>query len=105
MGAAKRDISPEVMTAPPDGRVWLGAGLVLVQLYYIVFMVPRLGPIGDVDLFFTTYLTLAFMAGLLLDVVRTDATPAWTACALACVLATLAVTAPWLVWFGLPPLS
>lgn len=86
------------------GRVWLGAALVVSQLYYIVFMVPRLGPVGDVDLFFTTYLTLAFMAGLLLDSARTSATSAWTACALSCVLATLAVTAPWLVWFGLPPL-
>jgi hypothetical protein len=56
-----------------------------------------------VDLFFPTYLTLAFMGGLLLDSVRRANSAAWTACTLACVMAALAVAAPWLVWFGLPP--
>lgn len=86
-----------------DSRLWLGAALVAWHVYYLVFMVPRLGPAGDVDLFFTTYLTLAFMAGLLLDAVRTSNTRAWRACALSTAIAALAVTAPWLVWIGLPP--
>ena len=86
-----------------DARVGLGIALVAVQMYYLVFMLPRLGPVGDVDLFFPTYLTLAFMAGLLLDVPVATRTAGWRAAAVACALATLAVTAPWLVWYGLPP--
>ena len=32
-----------------------------------IWMIPRLGPVVDIDLFFSVYLTLAFLAGLLLD--------------------------------------
>jgi hypothetical protein len=91
-GAALRDV-----------RTWLGAALVTWHLYYLAFMVPRLGPTADVDLFFPTYLTVAFVAGLLLDTTRTARTPTWAAATLACALAALACVGPWLVWFGLPP--
>jgi hypothetical protein len=86
-----------------DARLWLGAALVMWHLYYLAFMVPRLGPTADVDLFFPTYLTLAFIAGLLLDTTRTARSSTWTAATLACVVAALACTGPWLVWAGLPP--
>ncbi len=85
-----------------DVRMPLGIALVGVQVYYLVFMLPRLGPVGDVDLFFTTYLTLAFMAGLVVDAVAARLA-GWRVAAVACALAALAVTAPWLVWYGLPP--
>ena len=37
------------------------------QFLYFVFMVPRLGTVVDIDLFFTLYISLAFTAGWLLD--------------------------------------
>jgi len=85
-----------------DVRMPLGIALVGVQVYYLAFMVPRLGPVGDVDLFFTTYLTLAFMAGRVVDAVG-ERIDGWRVAAVACALAALAVAAPWLVWYGLPP--
>jgi len=43
-------------------------GLLLgVQAGFFLFMVPSLGPVQDVDLFFTVYLSAAFTAGLLAD--------------------------------------
>jgi hypothetical protein len=50
-----------------DARVLAGGALVAWQVYYFVFMIPKMGPLVDVDLFFTTYLTVAFMAGAMLD--------------------------------------
>lgn len=86
-----------------DARLWLGAALVAWHVYYLVFMVPRLGLRADIDLFFPTYLTLAFVAGALLDRTHTPRTPAWTSAVLACALTALACAGPWLVWLGLPP--
>ncbi len=37
------------------------------QIFYFIFMVPRLGPYQDIDLFFSVYLTISFMAGFLAD--------------------------------------
>lgn len=85
-----------------DARPWLGAALVGWHLYYVVFMVPRLGPTADIDLFFPTYLLLAFMAGLLLDTAHNHRASPWRMAAIACALATLACAGPSLVWFGLP---
>jgi hypothetical protein len=39
----------------------------LYQITYFFFMIPKLGPLKDVDLFFSVYLTIAFTAGLLTD--------------------------------------
>ncbi len=50
-----------------DGRVWLGAVIVIWQLAYLFWMMPKYGPRRDIDLFFVTYLSLAFLVGLLLD--------------------------------------
>ena len=41
--------------------------MVLWQIFYYIFMVPRLGALQDIDLFFTVYLAFAFIAGLLCD--------------------------------------
>lgn len=39
----------------------------LFQLVYFVLMVPQLGSVQDIDLYFTTYLSLSFTAGWLSD--------------------------------------
>ncbi len=45
---------------------FLGLLLVLQVLYFLA-MIPKFGPVGDVDLFFTVYLSAAWLAGLLAD--------------------------------------
>lgn len=44
----------------------------LFQIVYLFFMIPYLGVVTDIDLFFTVYLTLAFTAGWLVDAVTAD---------------------------------
>ncbi len=39
----------------------------LWQVFYFVFMIPRLGVIQDIDLFFTVYLTMAYIGGWVVD--------------------------------------
>lgn len=39
----------------------------LWQVFYFFFMIPRLGPTNDIDLFFSVYITVPFFAGWLLD--------------------------------------
>lgn len=46
--------------------LFLGLFLLWQAVYYI-FMIPYLGTIGDIDIFFTVYLTFAFSAGWLVD--------------------------------------
>ncbi len=48
--------------------------LVLFQVFYFIFMVPRLGGLQDIDLFFTVYLVFSFVAGLLSDILATGLT-------------------------------
>ncbi|MBI5951390.1 MAG: hypothetical protein HY865_07015 [Chloroflexi bacterium] len=40
------------------------------QLFYFVFMLPRLGPKTDIDLFFSFYICLAFTAGYVWDYIK-----------------------------------
>lgn len=89
-----------------DARVWLGLALTVWQLYYLAFMVPRLGPVADIDLFFSTYLWLAFLAGLLLDARRVGGRhDVWAWGVVGVAVLSLAWVAPGLVWHGLPPLD
>ena len=37
------------------------------QTFYFVFMIPKLGPVQDIDLFFSVYLTLGILAGMWFD--------------------------------------
>ncbi len=39
----------------------------LYQIVYFFFMIPKLGPLMDIDLFFPVYLTIAYIAGILAD--------------------------------------
>jgi len=43
------------------------------QSFYFVFMAPRLGPMKDIDLFFSFYICLAFTAGYVLDFIKSHA--------------------------------
>jgi hypothetical protein len=48
-------------------RSWLGLALIGWHLFYMLRMVPKLGPVRDIDLFFNVYLVIAFFAGLFLE--------------------------------------
>lgn len=37
------------------------------QVFYFIFLIPKLGPVADIDLYFTVYITFAFIAGFLGD--------------------------------------
>jgi hypothetical protein len=84
--------------------LWLGACLAL-QLLYFMFMIPKLGPILDIDLFFTVYLTIGFVAGALgdkmLQAVRSDVRSNWTMCFVAASLGSSSVIMAQLLWIGI----
>jgi len=46
------------------------SALFIWQLFYFVFMLPRLGPRTDIDLFFSFYICLAFVTGHILDFIK-----------------------------------
>ncbi len=50
-----------------DRRVWLALAIAAQQGWWALLMIPKLGPRQDVDLFFSAYLTAAFLVGTLLD--------------------------------------
>lgn len=37
------------------------------SLFYLVYTIPKLGPVVDIDMFFMAYITIAFFTGALLD--------------------------------------
>lgn len=87
-----------------DVRIWLGVGLGVWQIYYFIYMIPRLGPTADIDLFCPTYVTLAFLAGELLDRTWPDCHARHAAAypILCALLGILAVASTYLAWIGLP---
>jgi hypothetical protein len=82
-----------------DTRIWLGLLLALWQIYYFLFMIPKAGPTRDVDLFFSTIVTLGFLAGRLLDI---SANPRRSLSILSALAGSAVVTAVFLAWIGLP---
>lgn len=82
----------------------LGA-FVLWQVLYSLLMIPKLGPIRDIDLFFSVYLTIGFFAGLLgdklLDAARPDVARRWTECVVAASLGSSAIILTQLLHIGL----
>ncbi len=50
-----------------DSRTATAVALVLWQAFYMLFYVARLGPQEDIDLFFSTFVVMAFFAGYLAD--------------------------------------
>ena len=84
----------------------LGSCLVLQALYFL-FMIPKLGPLRDIDLFFTVYLTVGFVAGVLgdklLDAARLDIRCKWIECIVAASLGSSAVILTQLLYTGIAP--
>jgi hypothetical protein len=86
----------------------LALGLLAWQGFYMLFMVPKLGPRQDIDLFFAVYITVAFCAGLAADVLwppghprRAQALAALCGVMLGCT----AVSALYLLRLGVPGLG
>ena len=96
-----RDAPGIVRQVHRDARTWLAVALLAWHLAYAATMVPRLGPMADIDLFFPTYLLVPFLAGLLIDL-RPERQGARRSVVIAVALGALVMTAPALVWFGLP---
>jgi hypothetical protein len=87
-----------------SSRLWFGLALLLTYVAYLFFMVPRLGPTGDVDMFFPTFVLVAFITGHLLDNAAAVSRPMRTVI-LSAVMGGTWVTAIYLAWIGLPPRS
>lgn len=85
-----------------DERVWLGAGVLIWQALYLSLMIPRLGPTNDIDLFFTSYLTLAFFAGLLIDRRDVPLTAGQRLVLVAGIVGASVATTLYLAWLGIP---
>jgi hypothetical protein len=90
-----------------EPRLALGALLAGFELYYLVFMMPKLGPHDDVDLFFHVYVVLTFLAGLLLHrLLEAPGRPPLAAHLLLCAaLGNAAVHTALLLRVGFPPLA
>jgi hypothetical protein len=48
-------------------RFWIMFALVFTSLFYFINMIPKLGPIVDLDLFWTVYFVFAFLFGLIFE--------------------------------------
>ncbi|MBN2311030.1 MAG: hypothetical protein JXR94_18790 [Candidatus Hydrogenedentes bacterium] len=96
-----RVVSKETLKS---SRFWLAVSLLGWALAYFLFMLPGLGPYQDIDLFFLTYLSVAFFAGHLLDILFTNEEVKSRAClaVLAPFLGGTIVCTMYLVWEGLP---
>ena len=46
-----------------DVRLWMALAIIALHLHYLLFMIPKLGPVQDIDLFFQVFVVLAFFAG------------------------------------------
>ena len=82
-----------------DARTWLGVFVLCWQFYYFTFMIPKIGPTRDVDLFWPTFTVTAFLAGRLLDA---SDRPRLHFALLCAVAGSAIVTTVYLSWIGLP---
>lgn len=87
------------------GHVLLAVALVAWHVYYLLFYVARLGPREDIDLFFLSFIVIAFFTGNLLDrlidagrVTHGVAVPV-----VALLTGSAVMILPLLVFSGLPP--
>jgi hypothetical protein len=53
-------------------RVWLALALLMQQVLWALFLIPKLGPRWDLDLFFSAYLVGPMLVGFVLDRVWKD---------------------------------
>jgi predicted membrane-bound spermidine synthase len=87
-------------------RSWLGLALIGSHLYYMLRMIPKLGPVRDIDLFFNVYLVIAFFTGLFLERALDsddDRRELVTLVVLAIALGSLAVAGGQLAFHGIRP--
>lgn len=83
-----------------DPRAWLGAALLAWHVFYVLFMIPKLGPTADIDLFAPSFTLIAFLAGTCLDLAVDD--PTRRQAVLAAAMGVCASTTPYLLTFTLP---
>ncbi len=50
---------------PPLSLRILTIAIIAQQTYYLFFMIPKMGPVKDIDLFFSVYITWGFFAGII----------------------------------------
>lgn len=83
-----------------EPRAWLAVGLLAWQAYYLLFMIPKLGPTADLDLFAPSFTLLAFLAGQLIDLGAP--TDEQRDAVIAAAAGVCAATTPYLLTFTLP---
>ena len=86
--------------------IFLGSCLVF-QLCYFVLLIPKLGPVKDIDLFFSVYLTVGFAAGFVgdrfLDSMSVETRDIWRNCVVGSCIGSSAVILVHLLWIGILP--
>lgn len=55
------------ITSPRRQRVTLVGVFITWNIFYFIFMIPKLGPVADIDLFFASNLVFAIWGGVLLE--------------------------------------
>lgn len=97
---------PIAQSAGTKAALMLGSCIVL-QLCYFMLMIPKRGPVEDIDLFFTVYLTAAFIAGFsadrFLESVPADKRDIWQNCVVGSCTGSSAIILVHLLWLGIIP--
>ncbi len=55
-----------------DVRLWMALAIIGLHLHYLLFMIPKLGPVQDIDLYFQVFIVLSFFAGYVWDAVQNN---------------------------------
>ena len=55
------------LVAPTVSIGWIQALFLAWNLFYMVAIIAKLGPTGDVDMFYSTYISIAIFVGLVID--------------------------------------
>lgn len=55
-----------------DVRLWMALAVIAIHIHYLLFMIPKLGPVQDIDLFFQVFIVLAFFAGYVWDALQSN---------------------------------
>ncbi len=103
---AEKDSSSPIIEKP-DKISLLAIGLVVLwQCIYFIIKIPRLGPVNDIDLFFSVYITLAFATGLLFENILQNHFPEklnqWRNVIFSIYIGNTAITILFLVFRGVP---
>jgi hypothetical protein len=97
----KKEIPDQTSGIKP---VFCLAACLALQLLYFLFMLPKLGPILDIDLFFMVYLNFGFIAGIFVDIfldtVKDKVRDIWAECITASMLSSSTVILLQLLWIG-----